>query len=117
MKKQILLILILLNAIQGFAQPETYKNPILPGFHPDPSICRVGDDYYLVNSSFEWYPGLPVYHSKDLVNWEKHGPILDFKDIEWLPEKKRPWAPGIIKKDDQYYFYYYHLLYIYYHLV
>ena len=50
-------------------------NPILPGFHPDPSICRVGEDYYLVNSTFEWYPGLPVYHSRDLVNWKliSHG--------------------------------------------
>ncbi len=45
------------------------KNPILPGFYPDPSICRVGDDFYLVNSSFAYFPGLPVFHSKDLVNW------------------------------------------------
>ena len=53
--------------------PENFKNPILPGFHPDPSIWRVGEDYYLVNSTFEWYPGLPVYHSRDLVNWELIG--------------------------------------------
>ncbi|RBP51208.1 glycoside hydrolase family 43 protein [Arenicella xantha] len=46
-----------------------YQNPILAGFHPDPSICRVGDDYYLVNSSFSYSPGLPIYHSRDLVNW------------------------------------------------
>jgi len=66
--------LLLLLSVFAFAQtPETYKNPILPGFHPDPSICRVGNDYYLVNSSFEWYPGLPVFHSKDLVNWELIG--------------------------------------------
>ena len=45
------------------------KNPILPGFYPDPSICRVGDDFYLVNSSFAYFPGLPIFHSKDLVNW------------------------------------------------
>lgn len=50
--------------------PSTFRNPILPGFNPDPSICRVGDDYYAVTSSFTWYPGIPVYHSKDLVNWE-----------------------------------------------
>jgi xylan 1,4-beta-xylosidase len=56
--------------IQSQQIPETYTNPILSGYHPDPSICRVGDDYYLVNSSFEWFPGIPVYHSKDLVNWE-----------------------------------------------
>ena len=53
--------------------PETYKNPIISGFHPDPSICRVGDDYYMVNSSFEWFPGMPIHHSKDLVNWELIG--------------------------------------------
>lgn len=53
--------------------PTTFRNPILPGFYPDPSICRVGDTYYMVNSSFEWYPGLPIHRSKDLVNWEKIG--------------------------------------------
>jgi len=68
-----LLILLLLPVFAFSQTPETFKNPILPGFHPDPSICRVGDDYYLVNSSFEWYPGLPVFHSKDLVNWELIG--------------------------------------------
>jgi len=46
-----------------------YKNPILPGFHPDPSICRVGDDFYLITSTFEFFPGVPIYHSKNLINW------------------------------------------------
>ena len=54
----------------------TFRNPIIPGFHPDPSICRVGEDYYLVTSSFEWYPGLPIYHSKDLMHWEQIGHVL-----------------------------------------
>ncbi len=54
-----------------------YRNPIIPGFHPDPSICRVGDDFYVVNSSFQYFPGVPVYHSKDLVNWELTGNVLD----------------------------------------
>ncbi len=53
-----------------------YRNPILPGFYPDPSICRVGEDYYLVNSSFEFYPGVPLWHSRDLVNWEQMGYVL-----------------------------------------
>ena len=53
-----------------------YRNPILPGFCPDPSICRVGEDYYLINSSFEFFPGVPLYHSKDLVNWEQIGHVL-----------------------------------------
>ena len=45
---------------------QKYKNPIISGYNPDPSICRVGDDFYLVNSTFEFYPGVPVYHSKNL---------------------------------------------------
>ena len=49
------------------------KNPIIPGFYPDPSICRVGDDYYICCSSFELCPGLPIFHSKDLANWEQIG--------------------------------------------
>ncbi|GAE32156.1 glycoside hydrolase family 43 protein [Halalkalibacter hemicellulosilyticus] len=53
-----------------------YKNPVIPGFYPDPSICRVGDDYYLVTSSFEYFPGVPIFHSKDLVNWRQIGHCL-----------------------------------------
>ena len=53
------------------------KNPIMPGFYPDPSICAVGEDYYLVNSSFAYFPGLPLMHSKDLVHFEQIGNVLD----------------------------------------
>jgi len=49
---------------------KTFKNPILTGMNPDPSICRVGDDFYLVTSTFEYFPGLPIYHSRDLVHWK-----------------------------------------------
>ena len=49
---------------------QTYQNPVISGFNPDPSICRVGEDFYLVTSSFEFFPGVPIYHSKNLVNWE-----------------------------------------------
>ncbi|WP_225974620.1 glycoside hydrolase family 43 protein [Arachidicoccus ginsenosidivorans] len=55
----------------------TYNNPILGGFYPDPSICRVGDEYYLVNSSFEYFPGLPIMQSKDLVNWVQIGNAMN----------------------------------------
>ena len=48
----------------------TFSNPVISGFSPDPSITRVGDDFYLVNSTFEYFPALPIYHSRDLVNWE-----------------------------------------------
>lgn len=51
----------------------TIQNPVIPGFYPDPSICRVGEDYYLACSSFETYPGIPVFHSKDLAHWEQIG--------------------------------------------
>src|SRR5690349_3889914 len=54
-----------------------YANPILQGFYPDPSITRVGDDYYLVNSTFTWFPGIPVFHSRDLVNWTQIGNAID----------------------------------------
>lgn len=50
-----------------------YTNPIIPGLHPDPSICRVEEDYYLVTSSFEYFPGIPIFHSKDLIHWEQLG--------------------------------------------
>jgi xylan 1,4-beta-xylosidase len=53
-----------------------YRNPILPGTHPDPSVCRVGDDYYLACSSFEFFPGLPLFHSRDLVHWRSIGHAL-----------------------------------------
>lgn len=52
-------------------------NPIIPGFHPDPSVVAVGEDYYLVNSSFHYFPGVPIYHSRDLQNWEQTGNVLD----------------------------------------
>jgi xylan 1,4-beta-xylosidase len=57
--------------------PRTLRNPILPGFYPDPSICRVSDDYYLVTSTFEYFPGLPIFHSRDLVHWHQIGHVLD----------------------------------------
>jgi xylan 1,4-beta-xylosidase len=56
---------------------KTFNNPILPGFYPDPSICRVGEDYYIVTSSFAYFPGVPIFHSKDLVNWDQLGHVLD----------------------------------------
>ncbi len=61
----------------GKAAMRTFQNPILSGFHPDPSVCRVGNDFYLVNSTFEYFPGLPIYHSRDLVHWRQIGNALD----------------------------------------
>jgi xylan 1,4-beta-xylosidase len=59
------------------AQTAKVDNPILAGFYPDPSICRAGNDYYLVNSTFAYYPGLPIFHSTDLANWEQIGFAMD----------------------------------------
>lgn len=53
-----------------------FNNPIISGFYPDPSICRVGEDYYLVNSTFHYFPGVPIFHSRDLVNWKQIGHCL-----------------------------------------
>jgi xylan 1,4-beta-xylosidase len=53
-----------------------YSNPVISGFYPDPSICRAGEDYYLVTSTFEYFPGVPIFHSKDLVNWRQIGHCL-----------------------------------------
>ncbi|MDY2629280.1 MAG: glycoside hydrolase family 43 protein [Lachnospiraceae bacterium] len=76
----------------------TFSNPLLSGFYPDPSICRVGSDYYMVTSSFVYFPGLPIFHSKDLVHWEQigHGisdpEQLDYKNCE---TSLGLWAPTI----------------------
>ena len=56
---------------------QEYRNPVIPGYHPDPSVCRVGDTFYLVNSSFQYFPGVPIFQSKDLVHWQQIGNVLD----------------------------------------
>jgi xylan 1,4-beta-xylosidase len=58
-------------------KPDEFYNPILQGCYPDPAITRKGDDFYLVNSSFVMFPGVPIFHSKDLVNWKQIGHVLD----------------------------------------
>lgn len=68
-----------------------YSNPIIKGMNPDPSICRAGEDYYLVTSSFHYFPGVPVYHSRDLVNWELIGHALERESQLSLPES-RSWS-------------------------
>ena len=64
-------VLLMFVAVSSFAQSITITNPILKGFYPDPSILQVGEDYYLVNSTFSYFPGIPVMHSKDLKNLNK----------------------------------------------
>ncbi len=79
-KVYISILFFLIACSFAFSQENTFKNPILTGGYPDPSICRVGDDYYIVNSSFEYFPGLPIHHSKDLVNWDLVGYGLHRKE-------------------------------------
>lgn len=79
--------------------PETqFRNPILPGFFPDPSICRRGDDYFLVNSTFSFFPGIPIFHSKDLVHWKQIGHVLDRPsqlNVDGLGISEGVFAPAI----------------------
>jgi alpha-N-arabinofuranosidase len=92
------LLLLALRTVSGQNAPTTFQNPIIPGFGPDPSICRAGDDYYLVNSSFTWFPGIPIYHSKDLVNWELIGHGITRTEqlsFDGLEDKYGIWAPTI----------------------
>lgn len=77
-----------------YAQPaKQFNNPVIPGFFPDPSICRVGDDYYTVHSTFEYFPGVPIFHSKDLVRWRQIGYCLARESQ--LPLKKVRASGGI----------------------
>ena len=66
-----------------------FDNPVIGGFHPDPSVCRAGDDYYLVCSSFEYFPGVPIFHSRDLVHWRQIGNVLDRPEQLDLPPDLR----------------------------
>jgi xylan 1,4-beta-xylosidase len=84
----------------------TYNNPILPGFHPDPSICRVGDEYYLVTSTFEYFPGVPVFQSHDLVHWRLIGHCLTRKsqlNLDGIRSSKGIYAPTIRHHDGIFY--------------
>lgn len=73
---KIALFLVCFTCLHFLSFGQGYKNPVIPGFHPDPSVCKVGDDFYLVTSSFEYFPGVPVFQSKDLVNWKQIGHCL-----------------------------------------
>ena len=78
MKNQLLSLFLIASLLISTCQK--LINPIIPGFHPDPSIVRVGNDYYIVNSSFQYFPGVPILHSTDLINWEHIGNVLDRKE-------------------------------------
>ena len=80
-------------------------NPILPGFNPDPSICRVGEDYYIATSTFEWFPGVQIHHSRDLVNWTLIGHAIDRADqldFSGLGTNRGLFAPAIEHHDGKF---------------
>ncbi len=83
-----------------------FLNPIIPGFYPDPSVCRVGEDYWLVTSTFSYFPGVPVFHSRDLVNWEQVGHVLERPsqlDLDGVGHSAGIYAPTIRYHDGLFY--------------
>ena len=85
------------------------RNPILPGFNPDPSICRMGNDYYIATSTFEWYPGVQLHHSTDLVNWRLVKRPLDRPvqlDMRGNPDSGGVWAPCLSHADGKFWLVY-----------
>ena len=85
------------------------KNPVLKGFNPDPAICRVGDDYYIAVSTFEWFPGVAIHHSKDLINWRLiSNPLnrVSQLDMKGNPDSGGVWAPCLTYKDGMFWLIY-----------
>ncbi len=92
-----------LSALRG---QNTFTNPIITGMNPDPSICRVGDDFYLVTSTFEYFPGIPIYHSKDLVHWKLIGHALSRPEnclLKGAQSSGGHYAPAIRHHDGTFY--------------
>ena len=83
-----------------------FQNPVLAGFHADPSVCRAGDDFYLVNSTFQYFPGVPVFHSKDLIHWEQVSNCLTRPsqvDLKGTDGNSGIYAPTIRYHDGRFY--------------
>ena len=81
-------------------------NPIIAGFYPDPSVCKVGEDYYLVTSSFAYFPGIPIFHSRDLIHWTQLGHVLteqNWLDFHGLALSDGVWAPTIREHNGVFY--------------
>lgn len=91
----------------AFAQTESapvnYTNPVIAGDYPDPSVIRVGNDYWAVATSSEWSPQFPLLHSTDLVNWDQVGAVFDYKP-KWAVGNF--WAPEIVERNRLFYIYY-----------
>lgn len=85
------------------------KNPVLRGFNPDPSILRVGEDYYIANSTFQWFPGVSIYHSNNLIDWEFMTRPLDNNTLlpmRGIPDSGGVWAPDLSYHDGKFWLVY-----------
>lgn len=85
-----------------------YHNPVQRGFFPDPSVIRVGNDYYMVNSSFQYFPAIPISHSRDMVHWHIIGHAItnpEWLDLSDIRDSHGIWAPDIEYVDGKYYIY------------
>ncbi|KAJ8079244.1 hypothetical protein PM082_021744 [Marasmius tenuissimus] len=99
-------LLLLSTLLLGATVVKALINPILPGWNPDPSFVRVGDDYFVATSTFEYFPGVPIYHSKDLVNWELINHALSKPSqlaLYGTPSDAGVWAPALRYHDGVYY--------------
>jgi xylan 1,4-beta-xylosidase len=88
------------------AEAFVYSNPVLPGMYPDPTVCRVGSDFYLACSSFEYFPGVPIFHSRDLVSWRQLGHVLTRPgqlDLTGVPSSGGIYAPTLRYHDGRFY--------------
>ncbi len=97
------------NDAARFRATMTIPNPILRGFSPDPSIVRVGEDYYIATSTFEWFPGVRLHHSRDLVHWREVGFALNtvaHLDLRGIPDSGGVWAPSLSHADGQFWLIY-----------
>lgn len=93
----------LVRSVDGLEKTVIYKNPVIPGDHPDPSVIRVGKEYWATATSSEWGPHFPILRSSDLVNWELVGPVFR-KRPDWAAANF--WAPEIAEYKGRYYIYY-----------
>jgi alpha-N-arabinofuranosidase len=106
MRHPLVVLALAATALAAAGGRVTYRNPVIPGFHPDPSVVRVGHDFYLVNSSFEFFPGVPLFTSSDLVHWKQLGHALT-RESQLPLAKARPsggiYAPTLRHHDGTFY--------------
>lgn len=104
--RRIILTIAIIGLLSSNVDSQGFQNPILSGFHPDPSVCRVNDDFFLVTSSFQFFPGVPIFHSKDLIHWEQIGHCLT-RESQLPLHKANAWggiyAPTIRYNDGRFY--------------